>query len=67
MISTDWDTGRVDLGVTWVGKSSAALVSPVGSRDIAPHRIRREVENVSVTTAGENNCISRMAGYFAGK
>ena len=36
MVSTYWDTGWVDLGVTWFGKPSAALVSPVGSRDIAP-------------------------------
>ena len=41
MVSTYWDTGWVDLGVTWVSKASAALVRSVGSRDIAPHRIRR--------------------------
>ena len=62
MVSTHWDTGRVDLSIAWVGKSSAALVSPVGSRDIAPHRIRREEEHVPVTARRENNRVCRMAG-----
>ena len=54
------NTSRVNLRVARISEIGALSVSPPRSRSVAPHRIRGEEENVSVSTSTQNNAVGRM-------
>ena len=55
----------MNLGVTGVGHVGSAFVGAEGGHDITAHGVGGEVENVAITSGGEDDCIRGVRGDLA--
>src|SRR5688572_23291002 len=65
MFARNRDTSWMNLRVTRIREGSTLLISTPWSGDIATFRVGRKVEDVSVSTCAENDCVRSMGGNFS--
>src|SRR5262249_40682172 len=56
----------MNLGEGRVGEKRTSLVSAIGRCDVAAARIGRQIEHISISPAGEHDCICCMPFHFPG-
>jgi len=55
----------MNLGECWIGEERASFVSAIRCCDVAAARVGRQIEHVSVSSAGEHDCIRCVPLYFS--
>src|SRR5207248_7979942 len=61
MFTAHRNAGRVNLCEGWIGKKRAAFVSAVRGGDIGAARIGREIIDVPIPAAGEDDRVGRVS------
>src|SRR6476646_12273467 len=55
----------MNLCERWIGKERAFFVSAIGRCDVAATRISGQIEYVSISPAGEHDCIGCVSLHFS--
>lgn len=66
MLAGPRNTGRVDLGETGVGEIGTAPVRPPHGGGVGVHGVRREIEDVAIATAGQDDRVRKVGVDPAG-